>query len=114
MTIKFHEEKLSQIISHKEENTHSKEHNGHDEHEKHEEHKNHGHEEQMEHQVHEEHLDHTDHEQKHKGHDHHQAMMDDFKKRFIVSMIVTVPVFFLSEMVQELFGLQFLSFQGDM
>lgn len=109
-----HEEKLSPDNHHKEENTHSKEHNGHDEHEKHEEHKNHGHEEQMEHQVHEEHLDHTDHEQKHKGHDHHQAMMDDFKKRFIVSMIVTVPVFFLSEMVQELFGLHFLHFPGDM
>lgn len=112
----FHEEKLSSDNHHhlKEENTHSKEYNGHDEPEKHQEHKNHGHEEQMEHQAHEEHLDHTDHDQEHKGHDHHQAMMDDFKKRFIVSMIVTVPVFFLSDMVQEIFGMHFLSFQGDM
>jgi len=39
--------------------------------------------------------------------------MADFKKRFIVSLIITVPVFFLSEMVQELLGLHFLSFQGD-
>jgi Cu2+-exporting ATPase len=41
-------------------------------------------------------------------------MMADFKKRFIVSLIVTVPVFFLSEMVQDLLGLHFLHFQGDM
>lgn len=51
---------------------------------------------------------------KHAHHDHHQAMMADFKKRFILSMIVTVPVFFLSEMVQELLGLHFLHFPGDM
>lgn len=49
----------------------------------------------------------------HGGHDHHQSMMADFKKRFIVSLIVTVPVFFLSEMVQELLGLHYLYFQGD-
>jgi len=75
----------------------------------------HKHREHEEHTVHENHLAHGEHDQKeHKEHDHHHAMMADFKKRFIVSMIVTVPVFFLSEMVQELFGLHFLSFQGDM
>lgn len=60
-----------------------------------------------------EHKEHTPHKE-HDHQDHYQVMMADFKKRFIVSLIITVPVFFLSEMVQELLGLHFLYFPGDM
>jgi len=28
----------------------------------------------------------------HEGHDHHAMMIDDFKKRFWVSLILTIPV----------------------
>lgn len=58
---------------------------------------------------------HTEHEGHEEHHDHHQAMMADFKKRFIVSLIITLPVFLLSPMVQELLGLgSYLHIQGDL
>lgn len=46
------------------------------------------------------------------GHDHHQMMIDDFKKRFWVSIIVTIPVLLLSTMIQDFVGIAF-SFPGD-
>jgi len=82
----------------KEENNHSIEH----EHRKHLEQDHSKHEEYTEHlkQNHTEHEEHVEHEHKehlehdeHTEHNHHQAMMADFKKRFIVSLIITVPVF---------------------
>ncbi|HEU5164478.1 MAG TPA: hypothetical protein VFU29_03000, partial [Chitinophagaceae bacterium] len=36
----------------------------------------------------------------HEGHDHHAMMIDDFKKRFWLSLILTVPILLLSEMIQ--------------
>ncbi|MFW9801220.1 MAG: heavy metal translocating P-type ATPase [Candidatus Thorarchaeota archaeon] len=45
---------------------------------------------------------------------HHEMMARDFKKRFIVSMILTPPVIVLSPLVQSLLGLEFLSFPGDL
>lgn len=38
------------------------------------------------------------------GHDHHAMMIDDFKKRFWISLIITVPVVVISPMIQHLFG----------
>lgn len=46
------------------------------------------------------------------GHDHHQMMVDDFKKRFIVSLILTVPILILSPMIQMFMNLN-LRFNGD-
>ncbi len=46
--------------------------------------------------------DHKNHK-KHKQHDH-SAHIQDFKKRFVVSVILTIPVLALSEMIQEWFG----------
>lgn len=43
-----------------------------------------------------EHHDHHGHE----GHDH-SAMVTDFKKRFFISLIVTIPILILSPMIQE-------------
>tara|TARA_R110002060_G_scaffold8258_2_gene12235 strand:- start:2374 stop:4542 length:2169 start_codon:yes stop_codon:yes gene_type:complete len=42
------------------------------------------------------------------GHDHHKMMVKDFRKRFWVSLIVTIPILFLSPMIQEFFGYDFL------
>lgn len=48
----------------------------------------------------------------HMGHDHHKMMINDFKKRFWISLIVTIPVLILSEMIQMFLGFH-LSFAGD-
>jgi Cu2+-exporting ATPase len=41
-----------------------------------------------------------------RGHpDHHKMMMADFKKRFIVSIILTVPILALSPLIQEFLGI---------
>lgn len=40
-----------------------------------------------------------------KHHDHHKMMMADFKKRFIVAIILTVPILALSPLIQEFLGI---------
>ena len=37
------------------------------------------------------------------GHDHHKMMIDDFKRRFYVTLILTIPVMLLSPMIQQWF-----------
>lgn len=39
----------------------------------------------------------------HQGHNH-QAMIDDFKKRFYVVLVLTLPIMLLSEMIQHFIG----------
>jgi len=46
------------------------------------------------------------------GHDHHKMMIEDFKKRFWISIIITVPVLLLSKMIQQFLRITF-SFPGD-
>jgi Cu2+-exporting ATPase len=49
----------------------------------------------------------------HKGSSHHAMMIRDYRKRFIVSIILSVPIVLLSPLVQTLLGLTpFLSFPG--
>jgi Cu2+-exporting ATPase len=48
----------------------------------------------------------------HEGHDHHAMMIDDFNKRFWISLILTIPVLLLSEMIQHWLGFQ-IKFPGD-
>ncbi|SFH14550.1 copper-translocating P-type ATPase [Pontibacter chinhatensis] len=38
------------------------------------------------------------------GHDHHRMMIEDFKKRFWVSLVLSVPVVIFSPMVQHILG----------
>lgn len=60
-------------------------------------------------------MDHTSHRNPpmgHTGHDHHKMMIDDFKKRFYVTLIITVPVMLLSPMIQKWFHFNF-SFAGS-
>jgi len=72
-----------------------------------------GHEEHAGHEMHGEHKGHEGH----KGHDHgshHAHMVADFRRRFWVSLVLTVPVLGLAPMIQGLFNLrQSLQFTGD-
>ncbi len=45
-------------------------------------------------------------------HDHHRMMIEDFKRRFWVSLILTVPILLLSPMIQMWLGFEF-RFAGD-
>ncbi len=42
---------------------------------------------------------------------HHKKMLKDFRKRFFVSLIITIPILLLSPLIQEFFNFQF-SFTG--
>ena len=44
----------------------------------------------------------------HMGHDHHKMMVEDFKKRFWISTIITIPILFFSPMIQGFFGYDIL------
>jgi len=48
----------------------------------------------------------------HASHDHHAMMIDDFKKRFLVSLGLTIPVLLLSEMIQHWLRFE-IKFAGD-
>ena len=79
----------------------------------------------MDHQHHNNHKDHnkdhkhdhqSHHHSKHEGHDHndhHRMMIKDFKKRFWVSLGLTVPVLALAPMIQSFLGINW-SFTGSM
>lgn len=42
------------------------------------------------------------------GHDHHRMMIEDFKKRFWISLIITIPVVIFSPMIQGFFSYELL------
>lgn len=48
---------------------------------------------------------------KHSQDDHHKMMLQDFKKRFIVSIFLTIPILVLSPLIQSFLGIEFV-FQG--
>ena len=39
------------------------------------------------------------------GHDHHKMMIDDFKKRFYVVLVLTIPIMAISTMIQQFIGI---------
>jgi P-type Cu2+ transporter len=45
------------------------------------------------------------------GHSHHSLMLDDYRKRLIISLIVTVPILLLSPMIQQWVGFR-IDFAG--
>jgi len=52
-------------------------------------------------------------QKKHENHSmHHKKMMKDFKKRFIVSIILTIPVLILSPLIQQIIGFS-ITFNGS-
>jgi Cu2+-exporting ATPase len=46
------------------------------------------------------------------GHDHHRMMIADFRKRFWVSLLLSVPILALSPMIQHWLGVEW-QFTGD-
>jgi Cu2+-exporting ATPase len=54
------------------------------------------------------------HAAKDKAHDHHAHHVEDFRKRFWISLALTVPILALSHMFWELFGLRALEFPGSL
>jgi Cu2+-exporting ATPase len=46
------------------------------------------------------------------GHDHHKMMINDFKRRFYITLIITVPVMLLSPMIQLWFHFK-IAFTGS-
>lgn len=46
-------------------------------------------------------------------HEHHAHMIEDFKKRFYISLIVAIPIMILSPMIQSFLGVDW-RFSGDM
>lgn len=66
------------------------------------------------HEAHQHH-EHHDNKHNHEGHnhrDHHKMMIKDFKKRFIISCALTLPILLLSPMIQSWIGVEW-SFTGD-
>ncbi len=100
-----HEHEHHHEMNHKEQaepaqatNAHAHQHAGHEDHAGHE------------HQGH----DHNGH-QGHSHHDHHAMMVRDFRKRFWISLILTVPILLLSPMIQQVLGLGVrFRFTGDL
>ena len=55
-----------------------------------------------------------EHHKQHQGHNHHQHMVADFRKRFIASIIITIPVLLLSPLIQRFLKLEeAIKFPGD-
>jgi len=55
-----------------------------------------------------------EHPKHHKEHNHHQHMVADFRKRFIVSIIIAIPVLLLSPLIQTFLRLEnIIRFPGD-
>lgn len=42
------------------------------------------------------------------GHDHHKMMVKDFRKRFWVTTVISIPILFFSPMIQGFFGYDYL------
>lgn len=58
-------------------------------------------------------MEHSHEEHEHHSHqEHHAHMVEDFKKRFYISLIVTIPILILSPMIQSFAGVEF-GFTGD-
>ncbi|MCZ2846099.1 MAG: heavy metal translocating P-type ATPase [Candidatus Bathyarchaeota archaeon] len=61
-------------------------------------------------------MNHNKHERRHENHKrhlgHHEMMVKDFKRRFFVSLLLTVPILILSPLIQQFLGFD-LSFTGD-
>jgi Cu2+-exporting ATPase len=56
----------------------------------------------------------SDHPDQHDHHDHHAHMAADFRKRFWISLVLTLPILVLSPMLQKLVGLrEAIRFTGD-
>ena len=70
-----------------------------------------GEDHQHHHSMHENHSHHEHHDH----HSHHAHMVEDFRKRFWISLVISIPILILSPMIQEFLGLEdSLRFPGDL
>lgn len=60
------------------------------------------------HQANHENHNHHAHMEKHNHQEHHAMMIEDFKKRFWISLILTIPILVFSPMIQMFFNANFL------
>lgn len=58
------------------------------------------------------HHDHESHNESHEEHDHHGHMVTEFRNKFFVVLIFTIPILLLSPMIQDFMGIDW-SFTGD-
>jgi P-type Cu2+ transporter len=59
--------------------------------------------------------EHQRHGEHHQHHDHHAHMVADFRRRFWVSLVLTLPILVLSPMLQKFLGLgEAIHFPGDL
>ncbi|MEZ5334235.1 MAG: heavy metal translocating P-type ATPase [Methanolobus sp.] len=81
----------------------------------HEEHTEEHHTEHENHSSHDKHMNHKGYEE---HSNHHAMMIQDFKKRFWISLVLTIPILLLSPIIQQFlslsFGITIPSFKGDM
>lgn len=77
-----------------------------DEKNRHNEHEHHNHQDHQHVHSHANHGSHGHDHDSHGGHGHHDHgdMVEDFKKRFFISLIVTIPILALSPMIQQFIG----------
>ena len=52
-------------------------------------------------------MEHNHHGGEGMHHDHHQMMIKDFRQRFWISLILTLPILLISPMIQDFFGYEF-------
>ncbi|NCC80176.1 MAG: copper-translocating P-type ATPase, partial [Clostridia bacterium] len=62
-------------------------------------------------------MEHAEHQKHHESghedhHDHHAMMVEDFRRRFFISLVITVPILVLSPMIQMFLGVDW-RFTGD-
>lgn len=100
-----HENANYKLMEHEEHETMNHSHSGHENHDHmkhgtHEHHNNYNNELHEGHEAREEHGEHGEHGEHEGHHDHHVMMVEDFKKRFFISLIITVPILILSPMIQ--------------
>lgn len=63
-----------------------------------------------EHKMHAQHTEHKHHDH----YEHHAHMVQDFKRRFWISLVFTIPILILSPMIQRFLGLgEIIRFPGD-
>ncbi len=68
-----------------------------------------------EHESHDEHASHGNGNGHGDHQDHHAHMVEDFKRRFWISLVLTLPMLVLSPMLQDFFGLEEqFAFTGDL
>ncbi|WP_439895805.1 hypothetical protein [Planococcus faecalis] len=64
-------------------------------------HQNHSHSTEQNHSHDQSEKMHEEHGSNHHGHQEHGNMVEDFKKRFFISLILTLPILALSPMIQD-------------